>query len=806
MVITDDHILHLITHLPKDLPEAFERALDGITDRQYEGRIMKLVMAAVTPLDLNEIRVALCVVPGEPVWHPEKIAKNGTQLIPLCGGNLLDLDEEDGKVRFIHHSVIQHLLSPATSQSTRPYHFTAEDAENFIGATCVTYLHLPVFDTRVMATWNLQGLHVGILDNVMETTRQSAPAFSRLVRHIRLREHKRARPSQYDIGHVLSQIQATRVQENLDPRCFAHYAMSHWVIHTSFFDENIENGKETCGLWWRLMCGDVATVISPCTELKEEPSNALVWAVEHAHGLLFRYALRKCGPPQHEIDGIMRALETHKSIQGQWLGDFFSRYLLILSSIEMPLTADRITLLLNLGADPSAPRSALGWTTRISPIEVLTDRICTGALSDKDEQKLVRQVFSHPAVHKSLADRTVISILEQLRRSAKSLAVAEILMHHPHLRRNFQQLQEKTPGGRAIERALDNDKWDEVNLASQNDVNRPTTSNVTLLWKAIEMKSDKWVYRLLYLGADPNLGPFGMGQYISSPCFEPTCFPLEAALWLGRTRVCLELLFHGANVGWLGDSPMRIAEETGNRIMIAKLREIRGWCERRDQNGHRQRYEGGHTALLTACKMLSHTSSSEPPGFPKLLKTYYEIDDWRSELHQIIYRLALDKDPEYLNARDEDGKTALHHLSEADDTDSPGFTDLVITLLNKGADPDFQDRNGETPLCLAIWNSTPVDSVIKRLLKAGANPNTSRRLRKVSVLEETMIAYQGTNKDVMRLVRLLLQAGADPRNPLTLASPDPSLISIASARGMQSLTTDFEEFGNKWKDKVQRII
>lgn len=117
---------------------------------------MKLIMSAVTPLSLDEIRVALCVVLGEPVWHPEKMAKDGSQLITLCGGNLLDLDEEDGKVRFIHHSVIQHLLSPAASDSTIPYHFSNEDAENFMGATCVTYLHLSVLDSRITVTRNLQ--------------------------------------------------------------------------------------------------------------------------------------------------------------------------------------------------------------------------------------------------------------------------------------------------------------------------------------------------------------------------------------------------------------------------------------------------------------------------------------------------------------------------------------------------------------------------------------------------------------------------------------------------------------------------
>lgn len=113
-VVTYEHILNLINNLPKDLPEAFERALEEIIDDRYGDSIMKLVMAAPSPLSVDELRVALAVVPGDPAWYAAKLATNESQLIPLCGGNLLEVDEEDGKIRFIHHSVKEGISSPVS--------------------------------------------------------------------------------------------------------------------------------------------------------------------------------------------------------------------------------------------------------------------------------------------------------------------------------------------------------------------------------------------------------------------------------------------------------------------------------------------------------------------------------------------------------------------------------------------------------------------------------------------------------------------------------------------------------------------
>lgn len=438
VIVTDNQILNLITHLPKDLPEAFERALEGIIDPRYEDRMMKLVMSAVTPLSLGEIRVALCVILGEPVWHIGNIAKDGAQLMSLCGGNLLDIDEEDGKVRFIHHSVITHLLSPAASQSTIPYHFTIEDAENFTGATCITYIHLPILDSWMTVTRNLQGEDV--LENVTHTTRQSLPVVSRLFQHIRSREQKRARPSQVDIGHIVTQIQAARMQDDhLDPRCFAHYATNYWVFHTRFFDQENQDCRKSWGLWWRLLYGGVATVKPPYPNLATEPFPALLWAVEQAHGSLFRNLVTETSLRPRQIVEVIHALNIHKSIHDQWLGDILAQYLHVqnFNTREIRSTADTITLLLDLGANPNTSHHV----SQAKPIDMLAYNFCPNDLSDDQDPELMRVILAHPTVQKHLKDWDCPGTLETLHYMRGHRAVATIIEFRPDMKVEFEQFR-----------------------------------------------------------------------------------------------------------------------------------------------------------------------------------------------------------------------------------------------------------------------------------------------------------------------------------------------------------------------------
>lgn len=692
MIVTDDHILNLITHLPKSLPEAFEQALERIPDHQYEGKIMKLVMSAVTPFHLDQIRVALCVEIGELVWHTGKIPKDGMQLLSLSGGNLLDLDEEDGKVRFIHHSVVQHLLHPATRQSTTPYHFTAEDAENYTGATCVTYLQLPVLDSRMTVTRNIQSTK--ILDNVVDTTQRSLSVASRLIEHIKSREHRRRRQSQINIGQLVAQIQAAQAQQDLDPRCLAEYAAKNWMFHTRFFDQENQDCKMSWRIWWRLLSGAVASIDRPCPDLDGEPFPVLIWAIEHSHGSLFRFVLSESSQPSDRLLELINALELRKSIRGQWLGDIMAQFVSSsLHSIEGIVNSMKI--LLDLEANPCVPHHIFNS----EPLKMLASRICGYSLSSGDEQALISVVFGHPTVLRYLDDRALLDILQQFSHEGKDEAVNVILTLHPHLDFRVKHIRAKRrfkSDIEDIEKAPDNGDWDCMENYGEYQVKYPTSSENSLLWKAIQTESDARVCHLLKLGANPNSGPFKMQQITNTPSQPEYCFPVEAATLLRRTRVCLELLRSGAVVDRVGRGRplLQMARETRNSILSAKLVED-------PYSYHSFVYGQKGTALLTACEMRSSSGSDEPWGFPRPLHNFDDKWDWMLELDKIIYRLALDESDRYVNSQDGDGKTALHHLAEAKNTPAYRLHTLVNVLLSRGANPNLHDSHGRTPIQIA---------------------------------------------------------------------------------------------------------
>lgn len=401
---------------------------------------MKLVMSATAPLELDEIRVALSIVLGDPVWRSDRVPKDSAQLISLCGGNLLDLDEEDRKVRFIHHSVIQHLLSPAARPSTKPYHFSFGDAQNFTGATCVTYLNFPIFDTRMTITRNLKSDDV--LDNVVQSTRQAHPVLSRLVQHIRSRDDKRGRTSQVDIGRIVTEIQAARIKTDLDPRCFLSYATNNWLSHTLFFDEEVEECKTTWKLWWRLLYGGVATVTPPCPNIIGEPLPALLWAVEHAHGSLFRNIICETSLRTSQAEELIYSLKIHQSIHDQWLGDAFAQYLYVLSQREdgnifaTSSTAENILMFLNLGADPTTPHHV----SQVQPLRMLIPmmkrRNKGSSLADRD---FIRRFLSYPAIQQCLGDPSLLLSIDHHLDPEESDVLAEILTVRPDLRAMFYQ-------------------------------------------------------------------------------------------------------------------------------------------------------------------------------------------------------------------------------------------------------------------------------------------------------------------------------------------------------------------------------
>jgi ankyrin repeat protein len=118
-----------------------------------------------------------------------------------------------------------------------------------------------------------------------------------------------------------------------------------------------------------------------------------------------------------------------------------------------------------------------------------------------------------------------------------------------------------------------------------------------------------------------------------------------------------------------------------------------------------------------------------------------------------------------------DGDAALqllqNHPTIVDSKDAKGDTGLIIAirrgdrewtgfLLNKGADPNLQGANGETPLITAARSrSTTAVEMAGWLLGLGAKVDGTNRKGETPLI----IAVQTGNAD---MVRALLEAGANP--------------------------------------------
>jgi ankyrin repeat protein len=130
-----------------------------------------------------------------------------------------------------------------------------------------------------------------------------------------------------------------------------------------------------------------------------------------------------------------------------------------------------------------------------------------------------------------------------------------------------------------------------------------------------------------------------------------------------------------------------------------------------------------------------------------------------------------------LNRTDQEGNTPLHYISrnyvDRSNYDSDKHASKIVAkMIQNGANPDTKNHLGQTPLHIAVENSSSM--VAKALLEAGANPNIpwASREQKLSLLgwaKENVTkdhsdegVYRDTARDFERnkVVQLLERYGA----------------------------------------------
>ncbi|KAJ8131838.1 hypothetical protein O1611_g1787 [Lasiodiplodia mahajangana] len=209
---TDRDIREALDHLPRDLPETFARILSLAqkVEPVFQERLLKLLLAAVRPLTIDELREALSVTPFLPTWDPSNFI-NDIQPILSAGGSLLVVDEEELTVHFIHPSVNQFLLGDFGPS----YNFYIESSlANLEMAQIARVPGISGFTARKF------------YENIVSSTLAAPLARSMALSLLRLRR----RPD-FDVGKVLSKLKPTVTKAQTD-FAFYQYASTNWIEHT----------------------------------------------------------------------------------------------------------------------------------------------------------------------------------------------------------------------------------------------------------------------------------------------------------------------------------------------------------------------------------------------------------------------------------------------------------------------------------------------------------------------------------------------------------------------------------------------
>lgn len=247
-----------LDQLPKDLPETYDRILGklqrGKGDADLRQRLFRCIFAARRPLTLEELREALSIVPGVTSWQGDKLINDITGAIPRLCGSLVVIIEEEATVQFAHHSVKQHLNSPAEKTSDL-LRINPAQAEAYLGDVCVTYLNLDVFKSQIAKSRPSKSPAAMNIPNTISQTINS-----KKVRSLALAFSKLKGVSQDDSRIELPIWSSPSAQPQYE-YAFLAYAKWLWPDHVEGFRHDRQ--KETYRLFRHLVRGQVSIAEPP---------------------------------------------------------------------------------------------------------------------------------------------------------------------------------------------------------------------------------------------------------------------------------------------------------------------------------------------------------------------------------------------------------------------------------------------------------------------------------------------------------------------------------------------------------------
>ncbi|KAL8944837.1 MAG: hypothetical protein Q9211_000444 [Gyalolechia sp. 1 TL-2023] len=247
---SDRQIIDTLNHLPRDLPETFERILAIFTepdDIALGKQIFRWLAVAKRPLTVHELREAIAIEPLQDVWKPECLVNDMNKALACCG-NLVIVEEEQQTVHFTHSSVRQYLCSDVANKPQSRYHVDLDAADADAGAICVTYLNLPIFNKQIArrpkSDLNTPTITLTIVKNTLPAGFHTNKIALRLLR----RQDKSSKSVQRLLQDTAGNDEFTRQVAMLESHSFLSYAQEFWLEHTK------RRISDYPGNLWRLWC------------------------------------------------------------------------------------------------------------------------------------------------------------------------------------------------------------------------------------------------------------------------------------------------------------------------------------------------------------------------------------------------------------------------------------------------------------------------------------------------------------------------------------------------------------------------
>ena len=281
-------ILAALRHLPRDLPETFERILSKYTeveDIDIGRQIFRWVTVAKRPLTVEELREAIGTKPLQEAWSDSMYINDMKKALACCG-NLVFEEEEQQTVHFTHGSVKQYLLSRAVQESLSRYHVDLKKANKDAGAICVTYLNFSVFNRQMAHTTGKSISTTDITSTVVKNSLPLGKSANKIALSLLRRNDKSGKSVHRILEEAMGDTDVYRQHNILRQYSFRTYANQFWLEHTK---EGIgPDSKKIWGLWCNLIeeAGSRDTLSSiPWTleDLKKRATIVLKWIAEENH-------------------------------------------------------------------------------------------------------------------------------------------------------------------------------------------------------------------------------------------------------------------------------------------------------------------------------------------------------------------------------------------------------------------------------------------------------------------------------------------------------------------------------------------